>query len=319
MPSAATLRAVRRILLTTALLVVAIIAGLPLLVRAPDLSALPQRERAIGIGADVELNVSELGSGSPVVLVHGLPSNIGDWAEVPARLAALGHHVIVYDRAGYGWSSRPPVAGDAYTLGSNARELGALLDQLGIPRAALVGWSYGGGIVQRFALEHPRRVSQLVLLGSVGPAIPDAPDDFIGRLGRSPIGPALFRYVTSVPPLGRAVLAGALADVFSGAAQIPPGFLDRSAAQMALPGTVDSWLAEERNGGYAKLRPEAIATPTLVLHGDDDRAVRRTVAEDLARRLPHGKLVWVEGGSHMLPVTHPDLVATRIHEWMTQP
>lgn len=309
----------RRILLTAALVFVAVIAGLPLLGRAPDLSALPPRDHAVAIGPDLELNVTELGSGSPVVLVHGLPSNIGDWASVPEKLAALGHRVVVYDRAGYGWSSRPPVAGDAYTLGSNARELGALLDQLGIPRAALVGWSYGGGIVQSFALEHPERVSQLVLLGSVGPAIPDAPADFIGRLGRSPIGPALFRYVTSVPPLGRAVLAGALANVFSGAAKIPPGFIDRSAAQMALPGTVDSWLAEERNGGYAWLRPKAIETPTLVLHGDDDRAVRKAVAEDLAQRLPNGRLVWVEGGSHMLPVTHPDLVAARIHEWMTQP
>ena len=309
----------RRILLTAALVVVAVIVGLPLLGRAPDLSALPPRDRAVAIGPDLELNVTELGSGSPVVLVHGLPSNIGDWASVPEKLAALGHRVVVYDRVGYGWSSRPPVAGDAYTLGSNARELGALLDQLGIPRAALVGWSYGGGIVQGFALEHPERVSQLVLLGSVGPAIPDAPADFIGRLGRSPIGPALFRYVTSVPPLGRGVLVGALADLFSGAAKIPPGFIDRSAAQMAVPGTVDSWLAEERNGGYAKLRPEAIETPTLVLHGDDDRAVLETVAEDLARRLPNGRLVWVEGGSHMLPVTHPDLVAARIDEWMTQP
>jgi pimeloyl-ACP methyl ester carboxylesterase len=313
------LRAVRRILLTAALVVVAVIAGLPLLGRAPDLSALPPRDRAVAIGPDLELNVTELGSGSPVVLVHGLPSNIGDWASVPEKLAALGHRVVVYDRAGYGWSSRPPVAGDAYTLGSNARELGALLDQLGIPRAALVGWSYGGGIVQSFALDHPERVSQLVLLGSVGPAIPDAATDFIGRLGRSPIGPALFRYVTSVPPLGRGVLVGAVADLFSGAAKIPPGFIDRSAAQMALPGTIDSWLAEERNGGYAKLRPEAIETPTLVLHGDDDRSVRKSVAEDLARRLPNGRLVWVEGGSHMLPVTHPDLVAARIHEWTAQP
>jgi pimeloyl-ACP methyl ester carboxylesterase len=129
----------------------------------------------------------------------------------------------------------------------------------------------------------------------------------------------VFRYVTSVAPLGRAVLAGALADVFSGAEKIPPGFIDRSAAQMALPGTIDSWLAEERNGGYANLRPEAIGTPTLVLHGDDDRSVRKAAAEDLARRLPNAKLVWVEGGSHMLPVTHPDLVAARVHEWTAQP
>jgi 2-hydroxymuconate-semialdehyde hydrolase len=251
--------------------------------------------------------------------VHGLPSNIGDWAGVPAALAALGHRVVVYDRAGYGWSSRPPVAGDTYTLDSNARELGALLDQLGIARAALVGWSYGGGIVQTFAVAHPERVSQLVLLGSVGPAIGDEPTDFIGKLGRSPLGPPLFHYVTSVPPLGRGVLAGALADVFSGSAQIPPGWVDRSAAQMALPGTIDSWLAEERNDGYSKLRPEAIQAPTLVLHGGDDRAVRIAVGEDLARRLPHGRLVVVEGGSHMLPVTHTERVASEVHAWMATP
>jgi pimeloyl-ACP methyl ester carboxylesterase len=317
--SAATLRAVRRILVIAALLMVALLVGLPMLGGAPNLSALPSRDRAVAIGNGLELNVSEVGSGTPVVLVHGLPSNIGDWARVPEKLAALGHRVVVYDRAGYGWSSRPPVATDAYTLGSNARELGALLDQLEIPRAALVGWSYGGGIVQTFALDHPERVSQLVLLGSVGPAIEHEPRDFIGRLGRSPIGPAVFRYVTSVPSLGRGVLEDALANLFSGTRNIPPGFLDRSAAQMALPGTVDSWLAEERNGGYSQLRPEAIQTPTLVLHGDDDRAVAASVAEDLAKRLPNGKLVFVQGGSHMLPVTHPDLVAARVHEWVAQP
>lgn len=317
--SAATLRAVRRAAAIIALLLIALLVGLPMLGRAPDPSVLPPRDRSVAIGNGIELNVTDLGAGSPIVLVHGLPSNIGDWASVPAKLAALGHRVIVYDRAGYGWSSRPPVAGDAYTLGSSARDLAALLDQLGIPRAALVGWSYGGGVVQTFALEHPERVSQLVLLGSVGPSISPEPGDFIDRLGRSPIGPAVFRYVISVPPLGRGVLEGALAEVFSGANHIPPGFADRSAAQMALPGTVDSWLAESRNQGYADLRPEAIQTPTLVLHGDDDRAVPAPVAEDLAKRLPNGKLVVAKGGSHMLPVTDPDFVAAQVHEWVSQP
>ncbi len=309
----------RRLLVIITLTVIALLAAIPMLGGAPDLSALPPRDRAVAIGDGLELNVTEVGSGTPIVLVHGLPSNIGDWASVPEKLAALGHRVVVYDRAGYGWSSRPAVAGDAYTLGSNARELGALLDQLAIPRAALVGWSYGGGVVQTFALEHPERVSRLVLLGSVGPALQDDPRDFIGRLARSPIGPAVFRYVTSVATLGRGVLEGALAQAFSGAENIPPGFIDRSAAQMALPGTVDSWLAEDRNGGYAQLRPEAIQTPTLVLQGADDRSVPTAVAEDLAKRLPHAKLDLVPEGSHMLPVTHPDLVAARVHEWVTQP
>ena len=253
------------------------------------------------------------------MLVHGLPSNIGDWGGVPDALAARGHRVIVYDRVGYGWSSRPPVAGDAYTLGSNARELGGLLDQLGLARAALVGWSYGGGIVQQFALAHPERVTQLVLLGSVGPALDDEPTDWIGKLGNSPLGPPLFRTLTSIPPLARPVLEDALAEVFSGAEHVPAGWTERSAAQMALPGTVDAWLAEQRNGGYPALRPEAIETPTLVLQGSDDRSVHVAVAEDLAQRLPDGELVVVEGGSHMLPVTHPDLVAAQVHAWMEKP
>jgi pimeloyl-ACP methyl ester carboxylesterase len=47
--------------------------------------------------------------------------------------------------------------------------------------------------------------------------------------------------------------------------------------------------------------------------------VPAAVAEDLAKRLPNAKLVLVPEGSHMLPVTHPDVVAARVHEWVTQP
>ncbi len=284
-----------------------------------DPSVLPPRERTVAVGGGATLNVSDVGTGPTVVLVHGLPSNIGDWASVPAKLAALGHRVIVYDRAGYGWSSRPAIAGDAYTLGSSARDLAALLDRLEVARAALVGWSYGGGVVQTFAVDHPERVNRLVLLGSVGPSLSDEPGDFLERLAASPIGPPLFRFVTSVPSLARLVLEGAFEDVSSGSDRIPAGFVDRAVAQMALPGTVDSWLAEERNQGYANLRPEAIRVPALVLHGADDRSVPPSVAEDLAKRLPRATLVLEPAGSHMLPVTHPDLVATRIHEHVSQP
>jgi pimeloyl-ACP methyl ester carboxylesterase len=306
-------------LLVAVFVVAALAIGLTGIGRDPDLSALPPRDRSVAIGDGLEVNVRELGTGSPVVLVHGLPSNIGDWGRTPDALAALGHRVVVYDRIGYGWSSRPPNAGDAYTLASNARELGALLDQLAIERAALVGWSYGGGIVQTFALAHPERVSQLVLLGSVGPALDGRPTDFIGRLGTSPLGPPGFRTITSIPSLGRGVLEGALAEVFSGAQNVPAGWTDRSAAQMAMPGTVDSWLAEQRNRGYPALQSDAITAPTLVLHGDDDRSVDVAVAEDLAHRLPNDELVVVEGGSHMLPATHPDLVAAQVHAWMVKP
>jgi 2-hydroxymuconate-semialdehyde hydrolase len=280
-----------------------------------DLSTVPPRARAVAIGDGLALNVQEVGEGTPVVLVHGLPSNIGDWAGLPERLAALGHRVVVYDRVGYGWSSRAAEGADAYTIPANARQLGQLLDSLGIERAALVGWSYGGGIVQAFAAEHPERVSKLVLLGSVGPTLDDEGSDPIDAIAESPIGPAVFRWVASVPPVAESLVTGSLADMFSGAEHVPPGFADRTVAQLALPGTMDAWLAESRNEGYAALHPEWIQAPTLVIHGSDDRAVTVGVAEDLAKRLPHGKLELVPQGSHMLPATHTDELAAQIHEW----
>ena len=313
---------VRRLLFSIALLALVVVIALPPLSRALGSGAnprlVPPPARSVAIGNGLALNVREVGAGSLVVLVHGLPSNIGDWADVPDRLAALGHRVVVYDRIGYGHSSRPAAGADAYTLAANATQLGALLDALDVERAALVGWSYGGGVVQTFAVEQPARVSHLVLLASVGPAIAEEPVDPVGALATSAIGPAVFHWLTGVPWLSRAVVAGSVANTFSGAEHVPPGWTERTVAQLAMPGTIDAFLAEERNDGYAALRPEAITAPTLVLHGSDDRGVPPRVGEDLARRLPHGELALVEGGSHMLPGTHAELVAARIHEWMAR-
>jgi pimeloyl-ACP methyl ester carboxylesterase len=294
--------------------VVARLAGL-----GPDPSVLPPRGASVAIGGDLALNVRELGSGTPVVLVHGLPSNVSDWAELPAALAALGHRVIAYDRVGYGWSSRAPVAGDAYTYASNARELLALLDALAIERAALVGWSYGGAVVQEAALRAPERGSHLVLVGAVGPASGAGNDDWVERLAHSPLGVPVFRWAASFPPLIRAVTRDAVAVAFSGEAHLPAGWVDRTLAQMALPGTLEAWVAEGRRAEPAALRPESIAAPALVVHGDDDRSVPVEIGRDLARRLPRAELWVVPGGSHMLPVTHAGPLAQRIHAFLAAP
>ena len=64
----------------------------------------------------------------------------------------------------------------------------------------------------------------------------------------------------------------------------------------------------------AGLTPERIATRALIVQGSDDLLVPYAVAEGLDRRLPRSALVGVVGGSHMLPVTHPELIATHLHE-----
>jgi len=311
----------RRLLI--ALAVLAAVAWLPprctpALGLGPDPATLPARGRAVAIGDGLAINAVETGSGPPVVFVHGLPSNLGDWGELPAALARRGRRAIAYDRVGYGWSSRAPVAGDAYTFASNARELAALLDALGIERATLVGWSYGGGVVQTLAVAAPERVAQLVLLGSVGPAYADLPPDPIDRVARSPLGVPMLRWVGSVPPLARATTSASLAQMFSGAEHVPPGFLARTRAQLAMPGTLEAFVAESARLDARALAPERIAAPALVVHGRDDRGVPLAVARDLTRRLPNGELRVVEGGSHMLPVTHAEALAEDIQAWLAR-
>ncbi len=283
---------------------------------APEVTTLPRAGRAVPIGDQRELHVVEHGAGSPVVLVHGLPSNIGDWGDVPVRLAARGHHVVVYDRIGYGGSSAAPVRGDAYTFASSARDLVALLDALALPRAALVGWSYGGGVVQVLARRAPERVSQMVLLAAVGPTFDDVPRSTLDRVLHSPAALPLLRWVAAIPPLSRAAMRSTLAGLFSDPAAIPPGLIERSRAQLALPGTLEAFVAESVQMDSASLAPERISAPTLVVSGSDDRSVPIAVAEDLARRIPGAELVRVEGGSHMLPITHAELLAETLHEWL---
>ena len=292
----------------------------PLLGLGPNPALLPSPGRAVSVGGETVLSVTELGQGEPVILVHGLPGSASDWGDVPAQLAAQGYRTIVYDRAGYGFSSRPPETPDRYTLTSNAQDLVGLLAALGIDRASFVGWSYGGGIVQVLARQSPQLVSHLVLLSSVGPIeIPDPEGEpLASRLVRSPIALPLFDWVRNVPPLARFVTHDALVKAFTDSSAIPRGYEERTLALLARPGTLRSYVLEEQRFNPGLLHPEAIAAPTLILQGSDDLLVKPAVGEDLAKRVPNAQLVVVPIGSHMLPVTDPEQVVRRIREFLTQ-
>jgi pimeloyl-ACP methyl ester carboxylesterase len=292
----------------------------PLLGLGPDPALLPPPGRGVALGDGTLLSVTEIGRGEPVVFVHGLPGSASDWSVVAEHLAPFGYRTIAYDRAGYGFSSRPPEVPGRYTLTSNARDLVGLLDALGIDRATLVGWSYGGGIVQTLALESPQRVSHLVLVASVGPLeVPDPEGEpMASRLVHSPIALPLFDWLRNVPILARPMTHDGLAKAFTDAAAIPLGYEGRTLALLSLPGTLRSYVLEEQRFVPSTLRAEGITTPTLVLQGSDDLLVKPAVAEDLAKRIPNARLVLVPIGSHMLPITDPDEIVRRIQEFLTQ-
>lgn len=105
------------------------------------------------------------GTGTPVLLVHGVGSSIDSWGEVGDSLAAAGRHVIAVDLIGHGASNSGN--GD-FSLGANASAIRDLLGVLQIDQVHLIGHSYGGGVCLQFTYQFPERVASLVLMSSGG-------------------------------------------------------------------------------------------------------------------------------------------------------
>jgi non-heme chloroperoxidase len=273
--------------------------------RAPDL---PPAGRLLELPGGARLNLLERGLGPALVLVHGLPGCSYDWKPLHERLGAGGRRAIAYDRVGYGHSDRRR-ADAGFTFDENAGELLELLEAFDLSDATLVGWSYGGGVVIRAAMRQPERIGRVVLLGSVGPAMEVSHPGPAQRVAFS--GP-LLAWVSMIPPLANSIARRASAEAFSDQ-PMPEWWVPQLRANLARPGTTETWLAEERELALDGLEPDSLELPVLVIHGTDDRLVPVEVGEDLySRTRPHARMLRVEGGSHMLPITHPDLLAQHI-------
>nr|WP_221446759.1 alpha/beta hydrolase [Microbacterium thalassium] len=108
-----------------------------------------------------------MGSGQPVVLVHGFPLNGESWDRQQSALLDAGYRVIAYDRRGFGESTKTATGYDVDTF---AADLHALMDELDLTDAVLVGFSMGTGEVARYLSRYgAARVAKAVFLGSVEP------------------------------------------------------------------------------------------------------------------------------------------------------
>jgi pimeloyl-ACP methyl ester carboxylesterase len=110
---------------------------------------------------DVNLHYWQSGEGPDVVLLHGLGGNLAGWHLTMVPQLQREYRVTTYDLRGHGRSDAPA---RGYTTRDMARELAGLLDGLKIPQASIVGHSWGADIALHFALDYPRRVSDLVLV-----------------------------------------------------------------------------------------------------------------------------------------------------------
>jgi pimeloyl-ACP methyl ester carboxylesterase len=242
------------------------------------------------------LQVTDLGDGQPVVLLHGQPGQGRDWEAVVRQLGAE-LRVIVPDRPGYGRTGGPAVG-----VGGNVDAVVELLDRLDLPTVAVVGHSWGGAVALDLVRRHPDRVSVVVLVASVG--------------GRGSVN--LLDRVLGLPVIGPAFSLVGLT-----AMRAFP--VRRLLARMSGPSSADtassgrwysawrSFVVEQRAlvlelpGIVASL--PSIRTPAVVMIGEADRVVPPVSQEHLATILPQAQTVRVAKVGHLLPQKSPQSVA----------
>jgi len=244
------------------------------------------------------------GAGEPVLFLHGFPASSYLWTNV-VRGMRDGHRLIVLDQLGYGRSDPPN--GAALSVSAHASRALAVLDQLQVPQACLVGHDLGGAVAQWMAVHAPERVTRLMLIDSVGL---DAWPRWRTRVARQ---------LTAVARrLPASLLAGeAHAALLHGCANRDEGrraldqFL-RPFAQPAGRAALLAHLAAQRPDETATLALDQVRAPTAILHGACDRYVPVALSRRLQAVIAGATLEVVAGGSHFLPLDAPDRVAAAV-------
>jgi len=266
-------------------------------------------------GAPIELHYEDLGSGSPVVLIHGWPLSGRAWENQIAPLIAAGHRVITYDRRGFGNSSQP---WQGYDYDTFAADLDALLTHLDLTGATLVGFSMGGGEVVRYLSRYgSARVIKAVLAAAVPPYLYKSEDNPEGGLDDATI--ASFENQVTTDRL--AFLDGFTTTFFkagklSKLISEPNRIYTRDIAAFASPkATLDCIAAWGRTDFRADLA--ALDVPTLIIHGDSDQIVPFEVSGRRSHAaIPGSTLVVIEGGPHGVNVTHPEEFNTALLDFL---
>jgi 3-oxoadipate enol-lactonase len=228
------------------------------------------------------------GDGPPVVLLH---PGVGDsriWEPVLPALTA-SWRVIRYDARGFGRSPAPTVQ---FSL---VADLITVLDYFGLGRVAIVGCSQGGGSALALAVEHPARVSALVLLcpGVPGYRWPEEPDDELDG-----------EYERALGAGDVEALAGLMQRVWAAAGPTPAVMEQLRSAARAEISSRD--LQQHDPPVFDRLGE--ISVPTSLLVGDADYPPLIEADRHAAARIPGCELTVMPGMDHLPPLREPDLV-----------
>ncbi|MDQ6835335.1 MAG: alpha/beta hydrolase [Actinomycetota bacterium] len=239
-----------------------------------------------------------------MLLLHGQPGGARDWEAVTRALARRAR-VVAIDRPG--WDGRS----SATDLAGNARAAVLALDARQIQSATLVGHSLGAAVAVRTAVDHPDRVSALVLVApAANRASLGALDHWLALPG---IGPAIS--TAAMTGLGVALGNRGLRARLTRRSRLPDPYLRASGRALRSRWALHAFATEQRAlvGDLRALERELprVAVPTWIVTGTQDRIVPSVAPRRLAEQIPEARPVRLRGG-HLLPQLHARQLADTI-------
>ncbi len=250
------------------------------------------------------------GEGSPVILIHGIPTSSLMWRAIIPKLATR-HRVIAPDLLNYGLSEKPASAD--VPIAAQSRMIVQLMDALGVRRADVVAHDIGGGVAQLIAVNYPEKIRRLALLDSV--CFDSWPIPEFEPLQQ--------------PGAEAAMSLAAFIDMMRGF--MPTGVQNKEAmTDEVIEMYLAPWSSEDgKRAFFRNLRrlnkeyTQAIADglggmthPTLVMWGDKDPFQKPAYADKLVAAIPNAQLVWIEDAGHWLIEEKPVEIGDRIMQFL---
>ena len=244
------------------------------------------------------LNYAAEGAGPPVVLVHGVGSNLQAWDRVVARLSPQ-FRVLRMDLRGHGASTQ---IREPYSLEKFGEDIISVMNAAGIAKADVVGFSLGGLIGQCLALNWPGRFRKIALLSAVAGRTPEEREKVVARL-------AMIRET------GIGAVTGAARDRWftEDFARKHPEEIEKRIAEL-IANDKASYLEAYRVFGQGELAPRLheIKHETLVLTGEFDQGSHTRMARFMHDQIADSALVILPGLRHSILVEASDIVADHL-------
>ncbi|MGV1003786.1 MAG: alpha/beta fold hydrolase [Candidatus Nanopelagicales bacterium] len=265
------------------------------------------QSRTIDAGG-IRTSYLEAGSGEPVLMLHGSGPGVSGTANWQFTIGPLSQrfHVLAPDIVGFGDTERPEDV--VYSLRTWTDHIWAFLDAHGIEQTAIVGNSLGGRIALQMATDNPERISRMVLMGS--PGVGMTPTEGLAALrAYEPSHEAMRHMLRTYFAVNPALITDELVKIRY-EASIANGAWDAYRAMFFDPKHKGSELA------ITAEEVRAITTPTLLVHGREDKVVPLAVSVTMLDLMPNADLHVFSRCGHWTQIERADEFSALVADYL---